>query len=65
VAVEIALRNRIRWSVLEGWSEAEGFRERYDRFQETVLRARKARPAPERHTPRDHSDRGALFDSLR
>jgi hypothetical protein len=46
VAVEIALRNRIRWSVLEGWSEAEGFRERYDRFQETVLRAREARSRP-------------------
>jgi len=43
IAVEIAVRNRIRWSVVERWSRAEGFTLRYDDFRALVSRARRAR----------------------
>jgi len=43
VAIEIALRNRMRWSVIERWSRDEGFAARYDEFLSLVRRGRKAR----------------------
>jgi hypothetical protein len=41
VAVQIAVRNRIRWSVLSRWSDAEGFLEKYDEFTRLVRAARR------------------------
>jgi hypothetical protein len=43
VAVEIAVRNRIAWKVIEGWSGAEGFTARYEDFRKSVSSARRAR----------------------
>jgi hypothetical protein len=42
VAVQIAIRNRIRWSVLSRWSEAEGFAEKYDEFVRQVRKAKRS-----------------------
>ena len=41
VAVQIAARNRIRWSVLSRWSAAEGFLEKYDEFVRHARRAKR------------------------
>ena len=42
VAVEIAIRNRILWSVLSRWSAAEGFMEKYDEFVRQVRKAKRS-----------------------
>jgi hypothetical protein len=46
VAILIARRNRVRWSVIERWSRAEGFGERYEEFLKSARRARGARSRP-------------------
>lgn len=43
VAIRIAVRNRIRWSVIEKWSKAEGFSEGYRQFLNAVRQARRMR----------------------
>ncbi|MEP7027283.1 MAG: hypothetical protein ABI960_01690 [Candidatus Eisenbacteria bacterium] len=43
VAVRIAATNRIRWSVIERWSAAEGFSDRYGEFRGAARAARRLR----------------------
>jgi hypothetical protein len=40
-AVRVAMRNRIRWSVIRMWSKAEGFLERYEEFVRAARVARR------------------------
>jgi hypothetical protein len=41
VAVQIALRNRLQWSVIKGWSKNEGVPDRYQEFLKAVRAARR------------------------
>ncbi len=43
VAVRIATRNRLAWSVIRNWSAAEGFADRYQEFLAAVRQARRRR----------------------
>jgi hypothetical protein len=45
VAVEIALRRRVTWRVIETWSGKEGFSAEFGEFRRAVVLARKARGA--------------------
>lgn len=42
VAIRVAVRNRIRWSVIQSWSATEGHSERYHEFLRAAQEARAA-----------------------